>query len=303
MQLNVQTIEQYLAICQYQKNLNWKTVKAYRIDLEQFSDYLIKSGKSIERDTIMDYIMVMRQCYKPKSIKRKVASIKTFCHYLEDKEMIVTNPFVKLKISLQEPFILPRTIPLRIIEQLLTASYDEIKQGKTEYQRKCGLRNATIMELLFATGMRVSELSGLNVSNVDLIDGTIKIFGKGAKERMIQIGNPAVLSILNQHQKAFSEKTKDAFFINRSGKRMSEQSVRFMLRKYANQIDTSLYITPHMFRHSFATLLLEEDVDIRYIQGFLGHSSILTTQIYTHVATAKQKSILMQKHPRNKILL
>lgn len=296
-----QWIDQYLNICQYHKNLNWKTIKAYHIDLSQFLRFLREPSREICRKAIITYIMEMRLTYKPKTIKRKIASIKAFCHYLEDEKKISENPFFKVKVNLQEPLILPKTIPLRLIEQLLSAAYTESKYGGTSYQRQCGLRNVVIMELLFATGMRVSELCGLDYSDIDLIDGIIRIFGKGSKERIIMIGNKNVLEVLNQYDKMFQNHHKKAFLVSRLGGRLSEQSVRFMLVKYAEQIGSPLHITPHMFRHSFATLLLEEDVDIRYIQRFLGHSSILTTQIYTHVAVAKQKSILMLKHPRNKM--
>lgn len=126
---------------------------------------------------------------------------------------------------------------------------------------------------------------------------------KGAKERLIQIGNHDVLKAVESYQRAFGEKIEKAgwFFVNRLGRQLSDQSVRNMITKYSDMAGIQMHITPHMFRHSFATLLLEEDVDIRYIQQLLGHSSIVTTQIYTHVASKKQRDILTTKHPRNRI--
>ena len=138
---------------------------------------------------------------------------------------------------------------------------------------------------------------------MDLENHMLKIFGKGSKERIIQIENPDVLKALSNYFRAFQDEiyTAGFFFVNKLKHRLSEQSVRAMINRYVNAVGYERHVTPHMFRHSFATLLLEEDVDIRYIQKILGHSSITTTQIYTHVAMAKQKEILSIKHPRNKI--
>lgn len=174
---------------------------------------------------------------------------------------------------------------------------------KTEYAKKVALRNALILELLFATGMRISELCTLTTEQIDFNDYIIKIYGKGSKERLIQICNQNVQALLKRYKDAFECEitTNRFFFINRLGNRLSEQSVRNMITNYAIGAEVPLHITPHMFRHSFATLLLEEDVDIRYIQQMLGHSSITTTQIYTHTSINKQKNILSTKHPRNKL--
>jgi integrase/recombinase XerD len=167
------------------------------------------------------------------------------------------------------------------------------------------MRDIAILELLFATGARVSEVCSLKVESININDGYIKIYGKGSRERVIQIEKKDVIKALLDYEKAFlgSITATGFFFINRLNNRMSEQSVRLMVRKYAKMANCKKDVTPHMFRHSFATLLLEEDVDIRYIQKLLGHSSITTTQIYTHVSTAKQKEILAMKHPRNKIVI
>ena len=199
--------------------------------------------------------------------------------------------------------MLPKIVPLQIIESMLSQAYISIEIAPTEYKRKFSLRDAAVMETLFATGVRVSELCQLNTSDIDLSEGIIKIFGKGSKERIIQICNKDVLHTLRIYYNEFRPKDDGAFFLNRFCNRLSEQSVRIILKKYSSQVQTSMHITPHMFRHSFATFLLEADVDIRYIQRLLGHSSITTTQIYTHVSTSKQKDILTKKHPRNKISL
>lgn len=149
--------------------------------------------------------------------------------------------------------------------------------------------------------MRISELCALKNDDINLYDGTILIYGKGDKERRIQIGNESVINILQEYKDTFHKEPLDNndFFINQSGSVLSDQSVRRMIVKYSSLAAIDMHITPHMFRHTFATSLLEADVDIRYIQEMLGHSSINITEIYTHVALAKQKSILSTKHPRN----
>ena len=190
-----------------------------------------------------------------------------------------------------------------MLVKILTAAYNQLNCCKTEYTLKCSLRDIAVLELLFATGLRVSELCHLKADDVNLVDNYVKTFGKGSKERIIQICTPDVIQALRQYKKHFETEIKNTgyFFINKLHNNLSEQSVRFMVNKYANTVNSTIHITPHMFRHTFATMLLESDVDIRYIQHILGHSSIRTTEIYTHVSATKQKQILQQKHPRKKL--
>lgn len=296
----------YLDIWQYQRNLSPKTLKAYRIDLRQFTDFMKMTDGDLNKTNLSDYITHLHKNYKPRSAKRKIACIKSFCSCLEQDDVIEKNPFSKIRTKFQEPFCLPKTIPFDEIQEIFTAAYSELRgsdKGSFEH-RKC-IRDVAVLELLFATGMRVSELCSLKTEDVNLSDHYIIINGKGSKERVVHIGNRSVIRALNMYRSAFWDKISesDYFFINRLDNRLSEQSVRAMVSKYADKADISRHITPHMFRHSFATLLLEEDVDIRYIQQVLGHSSIVTTQIYTHVTSKKQKHILTEKHPRNRIVI
>ena len=179
--------------------------------------------------------------------------------------------------------------------------YQQKQLARTTYQRNSILRDIAVIELLFATGVRISELCTLTSSQVNFTTYKIIIYGKGAKERMLQIGNKSVQSILWEYYSTFKNEIAETgwFFINRLHRRYSEESVRHMITKYLHLAAIDLHITPHMFRHSFATLLLEADVDIRYIQKMLGHSSIKTTYFYTNVSMTKQNSILVTKHPRN----
>jgi integrase/recombinase XerD len=297
-----QKITTYLHYCEYQKKLSANSIKAYSIDLKQFMYHLnAMPGQSLTKQTISEYVMKLHQLYPARTAKRKLASLRAFLNYLEFEEMLDDNPIRKIKTKFQEPKVLPKVIPLKFIEQLLAIAHQEKKLAKTTYRSFSALRDIAILETLFATGMRVSELCSIKTGDINLDDGTIHVMGKGGKERIIQIGNSEVLANLQQYRNANTYKSN--FFINRLSSRLSEQSVRFMIRKFRKKAEISLHITPHMFRHSFATLLLEEDVDIRYIQRMLGHSSIQTTQIYTQVTTEKQRQILATKHPRNRIRL
>ena len=299
---NLQThIENYLKYGHTQKRLDEKTLKAYRIDLKQFSQQTpLQDITKITSNILEQYISLLHSHYKPKTAKRKIASLKAFFHYLEYKELLEQNPFTKMQVRFREPVILPKTIPLHIIETILSTIYRQHKCAKNHHQKRTALRDAAIIELLFATGIRISELCSLKSKDINLYDGIILINGKGRKERRLQIGNDEVLSVLKEYKNEFQSKITSCnyFFISQSGQAISDQSVRRMINKYCSLAAIDMHITPHMFRHTFATSLLEADVDIRYIQEMLGHSSINTTEIYTHVAMAKQKDILTTRHPR-----
>lgn len=296
------TIETYLEFCQFQKCLDKKTIKAYKIDLNQFCSHIyFDKLTDITPSALENFIIELHQMYKPKTAKRKIATLKAFFHYLEYKDIIKFNPFNKVNIKFREPVILPKTIPLYLIESLLSSMYKQHEIARTDYQKARTLRDIAIIEVLFATGIRVSELCFLKASNINLHNKTILIYGKNSKERIVQIGNDDVIHMLKEYQKIFQKyiEINNFFFTNKTGNPLSDQSVRRMIKKYSSLAAIDLHITPHMFRHTFATSLLEADVDIRYIQEMLGHSSINITEIYTHVNTAKQKSILTNKHPRN----
>ena len=295
-------IQKYISYCQFQKGLNSKTTKAYNIDLNQYETFCLPHC-FYEKDIICSFIESIRPQYKPKTIKRKVATLKAFFEYLSYEELIAENPFNRINLKMREPVVLPKVIPEKMLVKILNAAYKELNSAKTGYSIKCSLRDVAVLELLFATGLRVSEHTNLKSDDVNLSDNFIKVFGKGAKERIIQICTPDVLSALKHYNKEFESEINSSgyFFVNRLSNRLSEQSVRFMINKYADTIKNCMHITPHMFRHTFATMLLEADVDIRYIQSILGHSSIRTTEIYTHVSASKQKQILQRKHPRKKL--
>ena len=253
------------------------------------------------KSKIEEYITELHKKYKQKTVKRKIASIKAFYQYLEEEGRLDgDNPFAKIRIKFKETESLPRIIPRNDIERLLNYMYDVMKQSG---QEATIYRDLSVIEMFFATGARVYEISNLKIQDIDLDNGIIKLFGKGSKERYVQIGSPEVLELVKEYYRLNQQEIDKSgfFFVNRQGKRFSEQSIRRMIRKYSCQAGISIHITPHMFRHSVATYLLEEGVDIMYIQKILGHSSIKTTQIYLHIASKKQMEILKERHPRNQM--
>ena len=295
----IKEMEQYLEFCKYRKELNRNTLKAYRIDLEQYLSFIKKDF--LLKARIEEYITELHKKYKQKTVKRKIASIKAFYRYLEEEERLEgSNPFTKIRVKFKETESLLRIIPRNDIERLLNYMYDVMKQSG---QEATIYRDLSVIEMFFATGARVYEISNLKIQDIDLDNGIIKLFGKGSKERYVQIGSPEVLEVVKEYYRLNQQEIDKSgfFFVNRQGKRFSEQSIRRMIRKYSCQAGISIHITPHMFRHSVATYLLEEGVDIMYIQKILGHSSIKTTQIYLHIASKKQMEILKERHPRNQM--
>jgi len=298
-------IDSYIAHCTFEKNLNSKTIGAYRIDLNQFRDYTVKriiqSIYEIDRIVIRGFFNEISNL-KPRTIKRKMISLKAMFNYLVFEDIIDTNPFRKMQLKYRTPKYLPTVMDKYEIEKILRMAYSARNKvtNKSSYSYAEKTRDIAILETLFATGVRVSELCHLKKDSIDLDSGLITIFGKGSKERIVQIVDSETKSILREYFDLFSESIENSnfFFINRLRNHISSQSVRYMVAKYAGLAKINKNITPHTFRHTFATLLLEADVDLTYIQHFLGHSSILTTQIYTHVNKQKQQQILQTKHPR-----
>lgn len=293
-----QNIGEYLDYCKFRKELDFNTLKAYRIDLRQFFEF---AGKEMpDRRIIEAYITELHKKYRQKTVKRKIASLKAFYTYLEEQELITESPMRRIRTRFKEERILPRIIPRREIEKLLNVMYRQLKSGKG---KKTILRDLAVVEMFFATGARVYEVANIKIENMDLSSGIICFMGKGGKERVIQIGSREVTVLLRQYYTENKEVIRRCgyFFVNQNGNRFSEQSIRRMLKQYTKSAGIERNITPHMFRHSFATYLIEEGVDVSCVQRILGHSSIKTTQIYIHIAASTQADILRNMHPRNKM--
>lgn len=291
-------LEIYLEYCEYRKELDKKTLKAYRIDLRQYFEFVCVDEP--EKEKIEEYITLLHKNYKQKTVKRKIASIKAYYSYLEETEIIAENPFHKIKVRFKENITLPRIIPREEIEQLLNYMYKCLNESTTS-SRKYVLRDIAVTEVLFATGARVCEISNIREDCINLNTGLIRLVGKGRKERYVQISSASVLGMLRKYyaENESAIRKSGYFFVNNRENRYTEQSIRLMLKKYGGQAGIERNITPHMFRHSFATYLIEEGVDVSCVQQILGHSSIKTTQIYIHIASKKQAEILKEMHPRN----
>lgn len=200
-------INKYLNYCKFQKELDDKTIKAYKTDLEQFITVIGENNP--DKETLNSYLLYLHRMYKQKTVKRKIASVKALFHYLEEEEIIEINPFHKVKTKFKEEVVLPKIIPRDIIEQLLNHLYKErsIKEY-SEWRKKIILRDIAVVETLFSTGLRISELCHLQSKYFDLKNGVLCIQGKGGKERYLQIGNHDVLSILNVYKKCFDDEIK-----------------------------------------------------------------------------------------------
>lgn len=307
------SIKTYLEKCELEKKLDPKSIKAYRCDLFQFSTWLEKNSGVFDKSSITDYLVHLNSRFSTSTTKRKLASIRAFAFYRENEGLDEVNPFYGLRIGFRETKALPKTVSVSVLEKIFKeVSAEQAKNMQTERQKETKARDHAILELLIATGMRVSEICNLDISSFDSSGKTLRILGKGKRERMITVENQNTLSALMTHlsyrDKRHAQKINSAepdgrspLFLNRYGKRITERSIRDLIAKHAKIAGITERITPHMFRHTFATLLLENDIDIRYIQKFLGHSSIKTTEIYTYVSSAKMRKILQENNPRESI--
>ena len=303
--LIVEATKEFLWHCRFEKKLDEKTIRAYRADLRQMAEITgpTKDIFEVSKTDIKCYLQAIAH-FKHKTIKRKIATLRSMLNYLEYEYEDYINPMRKMQIKMKEPLRLPVVMTIEEIRHVLKFLYGRIQEySENTYSHKAAVRNIAVVELLFASGMRVSELCSLRNKDVDMGNGEVRIIGKGNKERIIHVCQPETLQALHQwiELKNGVCDSQAPFFINRLRRSLSTQSVRQMIRHIISATGIEKHITPHTFRHTFATLLLEEDVDVRYIQSLLGHSSIATTQIYTHVNPNKQRQILQTKHPRRRI--
>lgn len=288
----------YLDLNKREKQLSPHTIKAYHIDLKQFLSFV--GGRAVEKEVLSQYIKHLNSCFSPRTAKRKIASARAFYRELEFNERLELNPFEKLRIRIPTPKQLPRTIPEHIMREILMQAYRTYSPDNVW----C-LRDIVVLELLFSTGIRVSELCGLTAYTFLLREHGLQliVYGKGDKERILELTSPELLHLFSLYYATFSEQIcrHNRILINNRGNPLMPQSVRRIIKQYTKKLNVAVSITPHMFRHTFATSLLDAGVDIRYIQSLLGHSSITTTQIYTHVTIKKQTALLAEKHPRNQM--
>ena len=232
----------YLEYCKFRKELDEKTLKAYRIDLKQYFNFV--SCDEPDKEKIEEYITELHKKYKQKTVKRKIATLKAYYNYLEEEEIINDNPFRRIKVKFKENVTLPRIIPREEIEQLLNFMYNRLDENDNSVY-KYRLRDVVVVEMLFATGARVYEISNIREDSIDLNSGLIRIMGKGGKERYVQIGSTSVLNILRKYyaENRAAIKKSGYFFVNGRGNRYTEQSIRLMLKKYTAQAGIERNIT------------------------------------------------------------
>jgi len=297
-------VQAFLNHCEFERNFSGHTVKAYRLDLRQFTRFAAGKAKcgaacQIDRALIREYTRALHH-YKPRTQRRKLAAVKSFFGFLEREGVIESNPAKNLRLDIRLGRLLPRTISLSTLQTFFRELY--ANRDRRVEQARCSalaVRDIALFELMFSSGMRVSEVSNLRMATVDLERRAILVRGKGNKERLVPICDTEVHSALVAYLALHAGlRSADRFFFtNRFGRRLSEQSIRMALKRHARAANLEA-ITPHVFRHTVATMLLEQGVDLRFIQAFLGHSSIVTTTIYAHVNNESQRAVLTDRHPR-----
>lgn len=295
-----QDLEDFKSYIIAEKNFSQHTAKAYCSDILSFLVWMDdESCEKVNFSKIRDYIhFIQKFNYKKTTVARKIASLRTFYKYLYREQKIDSNPAMNLN-NPKRPKSLPKFLTPDEVEQIL---------NNTKIETPAGYRNRTILELLWATGMRISELSGLNFGDLNLEHNEIRVFGKGSKERIILVTDRAK-SFLERYietaraliPKGFPVPPQDEdspVFINNTGYRLQTRTVRNVINEVVEKINLPKHVTPHVFRHSFATHLIENGADLRIVQELLGHASISNTQIYTHVSTQHLKEVYNQAHPR-----
>lgn len=295
-----QDLEDFKSYILVEKNFSKHTAKAYYSDILSFLVWMDeKSCEEINFSNVRDYLRFIQKFnYKKTTIARKIASIRTFYKYLYRERKVNSNPAMSLNVP-KRPKSLPKFLTPDEVEKIL---------NNVKIDTPAGYRNRAILELLWATGMRVSELSGLNFGDLNLENNEIRVFGKGSKERIILVSDRAKNYLERYIEGArtlvakgyrLEEPTESSpVFINNTGYRLQTKTIRNVINDTVAKIELPKKVTPHVFRHSFATHLIENGADLRIVQELLGHASISNTQIYTHVSIQHMKDVYNESHPR-----
>jgi len=292
-------IEKFIEYLENEKNYSLHTCKDYTEDLEQFNDFVKKLNlediKQIDHIIIRQFLGELNQRnYSKRSIARKLASIKSFFKFLLKREYIKTNPAEYVSSPK-----LPKLLPHFLYEDEITEIIESFDNNNFE-----SARNRAILETLYSTGMRVSELVNLDLQDIDIFQGIARVYGKGSKQRIVALGSKCreSLNVYLIYRKNFLNKSgisTDALFINFKGKRLTDRGVRYIFEKYIKKIAQEKKVSPHIVRHTFATHMLNNGCDLRAVQEFLGHISLTTTQIYTHIGKKQLKKIYDEYHPHS----
>lgn len=283
-------IEKFINYLRIEKNYSENTVINYKIDLELFKTFIAdKPLESIDHLSLRRFLALLKERnFSRTSIARKLATLRSFFRFLIREGYLKSNPISGLstpKLEKKLPIFLTVADVTKLIES-------------PDISDDLGLRDRAILEALYSTGIRVSELVGLNIESMDFIGGTVKVFGKGKKERLIPIGDEALRFIRDYLSARKVSNEAGPLFLNKSGGRLSARSIRRIIEKYIKNISSKEKISPHTLRHSFATHLLDRGADLRSVQELLGHVNLSTTQIYTHITTERLRDSYKKAHPR-----
>ena len=303
MSLNInskQDLEDFKAYILVERNFSEHTAKAYCSDILSFIIWLKDEDcANVNFSKVKEYLYFIQKFnYKKTTVARKIASLRTFYKYLYREKKVETNPAMNLTTP-KRAKSLPKFLTPEEVEKIL---------NNIKIETPAGYRNRAILELLWATGMRVSELSGLNFGDLNLRNNEIRVFGKGSKERIILVTDRAKSYLERYIQtarplvaKGYNPPSCDEnspVFINNTGYRLQTRTIRNVINETVEKINLPKHVTPHVFRHSFATHLIENGADLRVVQELLGHASISNTQIYTHVSAQHLKEVYNETHPR-----
>jgi integrase/recombinase XerD len=289
-------VDSFLSALRLEKGLSENTIKAYSNDCQDFNKWLFTNKRyravaATEAD-IENYLKHLRVIdLSNSSINRKLSSLKHFFNYLSKTKLLKSNPVMNIS-GPKNSKVLPKSLSIIDVNSLIEAP---------DCSNFIGLRDRAMIELMYATGVRISELINLEYSNIDLNRSLIKVMGKGGKERMIPFGDDALTWLINyiefRRKNNLSLNSRD-FFISQQGKKITRQAFWHRIKIYLKASGLSMDVSPHTLRHAFATHLLNNGADLRSVQMLLGHSDLSTTQIYTHIAKQRLSDMVKQHHPR-----
>ncbi len=291
-------IKEFLYFLDVEKGLAKNTLESYGRDLKSFHTFINQNGQKslleISRSDITSYLLYLQKKGRATStISRNLASIRSFYHFLLNEQALVKDPSSNLESPKQE----------KKLPEILSVSEVDLLLSQPDTSETTGIRDKSMLELIYATGVRVSEIIDLNMEDINIENGYIRCRGKGNKERIVPLGKVAIKNTKVYLETARCKLVKnnnseEAFYVNHHGKRLTRQGFWKIIKKYAKKANLEGKITPHTLRHSFATHLLENGADLRSVQEMLGHADISTTQIYTHVTQKKLKGVYEKTHPR-----
>lgn len=298
---------EYLEYCKYSRNLSDHTIRAYTQDLDDFIAFIKPKYQlqDIDKSQLSKYIQSLskKRQLSPATTKRRVACLRTFFQWLLKNQHIEQSPFYNLDIRIKLPKQLPKSLSRQELKRLNSQASKDLRitnlLNKQEDINIQNLELTTYLSILImaTTGMRVGELVSIQLNDVYLDDGRIKIMGKGSRERNVYIINNEIIKLLKRYQKKREQHQlqHQHLLVNKNLNPLSTQTIRYRIKKIQSTLPNARTITPHMLRHTAATLLIEDGLDIRYVQKLLGHSSISTTEIYTHVSDRALKEALVKR--------